>query len=493
MVAPHEGRRAERAPGTQKDADAPLRAPGLDSHRRMRYPGRDSNPQCPRGRTAFKAADFASLSTRAGVGIVRPGSRNAARCRRWGGGVRRLSTSRPATSPAPDRRRVARSLGWFYLCAPLLAEVWIAARAPRSADLLPMIAICVLAQALGALLARGAADDAPSPALKGLLTLGSVFAAGLCVASGEPASGFAYLFLWVTPTAFYFGLRHAIVQGVFAAVLLVGAHSYVDSDPFVAADIDQWVIPVVTLVVVGTIVHRLTSELGRADSERARSETERAELEAGRAASQAERARREAAMGRLGRMALRVPDRQALLDEAVALITETLHTEHGAILELVTGGDRVRLAAGRGAAIAEDADPEDLPSPDRLLTGWVISGDEPVVVWEWASERRFDGAALRGRGMRSSAGAAIRGRTGAFGIIAVHSATVGAFSAEDGQWLASMADLLASALDREDSEARMRHQSLHDALTGLPNRSLFYDRIEHSFARAERTDSLVAV
>jgi diguanylate cyclase (GGDEF)-like protein len=388
---------------------------------------------------------------------------------------------------------VARSLGWFYLCAPLLAELWIAARTPRSADLLPMIAICVLAQALGALLVRGAADDAPAPMLKGLLTVGSVFAAGLCAASGEPASGFAYLFLWVTPTAFYFGLRHAIAQGAFAAALLVGAHSYVDSDPFLAADIDQWVIPVVTLVVVGTIVHRLTSELGRADSERARSETERAELEAGRAASEAERARREAAMGRLGRMALRVPDRQALLDEAVALITATLHTEDGAILELVAGGDRVRLAAGAGTGIAPDADLERLPDPDRLLTGWVVSGDEPVVVWEWASERRFDGAALRGRGIRSTAGAAIRGRTGAFGVIAVHSAAVGAFSAEDGQWLASMADLLASALDREDSEARMRHQSLHDALTGLPNRSLFYDRIEHAFARAERSESLVAV
>jgi diguanylate cyclase (GGDEF)-like protein len=404
-----------------------------------------------------------------------------------------LPTSRPAQSHAPDRRRVARSLGWIYLGAPLLAEVWAGLRTPRPDHLVAMLAICALAQVIGVLLVRGIADTAPEPVLKGLISLASVFAAGLCIASGEPMSGFSYFFLWATPYAFFFGLRHAVAQGALAAALLIGAHDYVDHDQLLSIDVDHWLIPVVTLGVVGAMVHRLTSELGRADSDRARSETARAELESGRAASEAERARREAAMGRLGRMALNVPDRQALLDEAVALITQTLGAEHGAVLELVTGGDRVRLAAGRGAAIAEDADPEDLPSPDRLLTGWVISGDEPVVVWEWASERRFDGAALRGRGMRSSAGAAIRGRTGAFGIIAVHSATVGAFSAEDGQWLASMADLLASALDREDSEARMRHQSLHDALTGLPNRSLFYDRIEHSFARAERTDSLVAV
>ena len=28
-----------------------------------------------------------------------------------------------------------------------------------------------------------------------------------------------------------------------------------------------------------------------------------------------------------------------------------------------------------------------------MLTGWVLAGEEPVVVWEWASERRFDAAA----------------------------------------------------------------------------------------------------
>jgi diguanylate cyclase (GGDEF)-like protein len=246
-------------------------------------------------------------------------------------------------------------------------------------------------------------------------------------------------------------------------------------------------------VVVGAMVHRLTSELGRADSERVRSERERAELQSARATSEAERARREAAMGRLGRMALRVPDRQALLDEAVSLITGTLHVEHGTIVELAEGGERVRLAAGAGAAVDAGQDLEALASEDRLLTGWVLADEEPVVVWEWASERRFDAAALRARGIRSTAAAAIRGRAGAFGVLAVHSAAVGAFSAEDGQWLASMADLLASALDREDSEARMRHQSLHDALTGLPNRTLFYDRIEHAFARTQRSDSFVAV
>ena len=387
---------------------------------------------------------------------------------------------------------MSRSLGWFYLSAPAVAELWLLFQRPELAHAGSLLAICALAQLLGVLLMRGAGDEAQPWVLKGLLAFATVSVAGLCVVSGSTTNGFAYLFLWATPYAFVFGLRHAVIQGAFAALLLVGAHDLVDGDPLASAHVERWIMPLATLVVVGAMVHRLTGELVRADRERLHGEHERAEIEAGRAASQAERARREAAMGRLGRVALRADDRQALLDEAIGILTETLRVEHCAIFELVEGGERVRLAAGAGV-VADAPDPENLPDEDRLLTGWVLSGEQPVAVWEWASERRFDAPGLRARGIRSTAAVAIRGRTGAFGIVGVHSAAVGAFSAEDAHWLQSMADLLAAALDREDSETRMRHQSLHDALTGLPNRSLFYDRIEHAFARAQRTDTLVAV
>ena len=38
--------------------------------------------------------------------------------------------------------------------------------------------------------------------------------------------------------------------------------------------------------------------------------------------------------------------------------------------------------------------------------------------------------------------------------------------------------------DRTDLEAQLRHQAFHDPLTGLANRALFADRVEHSLARA---------
>ena len=41
----------------------------------------------------------------------------------------------------------------------------------------------------------------------------------------------------------------------------------------------------------------------------------------------------------------------------------------------------------------------------------------------------------------------------------------------------------AAAVEQEEGA---RHASLHDALTGMPNRALFHDRLEHGIAQAKR-------
>jgi len=40
--------------------------------------------------------------------------------------------------------------------------------------------------------------------------------------------------------------------------------------------------------------------------------------------------------------------------------------------------------------------------------------------------------------------------------------------------------------ERTELEQRLRHQAFHDALTGLPNRTLFLDRLAHALARSDR-------
>jgi diguanylate cyclase (GGDEF)-like protein/PAS domain S-box-containing protein len=63
----------------------------------------------------------------------------------------------------------------------------------------------------------------------------------------------------------------------------------------------------------------------------------------------------------------------------------------------------------------------------------------------------------------------------------------------DSDFLQAVAHILASATERDRYEEQMRHDALHDALTGLPNRTLLLDRLRQALARARRDTSRVAV
>jgi diguanylate cyclase (GGDEF)-like protein/PAS domain S-box-containing protein len=57
---------------------------------------------------------------------------------------------------------------------------------------------------------------------------------------------------------------------------------------------------------------------------------------------------------------------------------------------------------------------------------------------------------------------------------------------EERNLLHAVADVLATALARLRGEERMRHDAVHDPLTGLANRTLLRDRLEQALARSRR-------
>ena len=57
----------------------------------------------------------------------------------------------------------------------------------------------------------------------------------------------------------------------------------------------------------------------------------------------------------------------------------------------------------------------------------------------------------------------------------------------------AIASVLGTALARLRDEERMRHDALHDPLTGLANRTLLHDRLAHAVAQSERGLGLTSV
>jgi diguanylate cyclase (GGDEF)-like protein len=63
----------------------------------------------------------------------------------------------------------------------------------------------------------------------------------------------------------------------------------------------------------------------------------------------------------------------------------------------------------------------------------------------------------------------------------------------DAQVIESIASILLSSIMRNRAEDAIRHQAMHDPLTGLPNRTLFNDRLAHAIARRNRSGGHLAV
>ena len=83
------------------------------------------------------------------------------------------------------------------------------------------------------------------------------------------------------------------------------------------------------------------------------------------------------------------------------------------------------------------------------------------------------------------------GRT--IGLIEVTSARPAAFGPRAVELATMLAGEAAMALENARLYDEIRHQALHDGLTGLANRVLFRDRVEHAVERCRRTGGQIAI
>jgi diguanylate cyclase (GGDEF)-like protein/PAS domain S-box-containing protein len=205
------------------------------------------------------------------------------------------------------------------------------------------------------------------------------------------------------------------------------------------------------------------------------------------------RAAQQAAVARLGEHALEGATTLALMQEACAAAAELLEVEVVMVSELVPDQACFVLRSGVGwpeSAVGARAAPVGAASQ----AGYAILTGAPVVVTDWATESRFaQSPTLREKGTRSGVMVPIVGRSDPFGALGVQSMQARDYSAGDVDFLQSLANVLADAVERQATEDEIRHRALHDPLTRLPNRALFHDRLEQALARMRRKRSLSAI
>lgn len=143
---------------------------------------------------------------------------------------------------------------------------------------------------------------------------------------------------------------------------------------------------------------------------------------------------------------------------------------------------RLRAVVAMGERALAGADPGDLATEAVEL----IRASLPVA---GAEVRLADGRSLVAGGPAS--GMPVRLRIGSDDELLV--APDRDLAGEEMSFVRAVANILATALARLRGEERVRYEAVHDPLTGLANRTLLRDRLEHALARSERENALTGV
>jgi diguanylate cyclase (GGDEF)-like protein/PAS domain S-box-containing protein len=96
-------------------------------------------------------------------------------------------------------------------------------------------------------------------------------------------------------------------------------------------------------------------------------------------------------------------------------------------------------------------------------------------------------------GIGSALSVPIVGAGGAYGMLAAYAHRRRDFSPDNIDFLRSVANTLATAIDRRNAEQRLTWLAQYDPLTGLANRTLLLDRFTHTLAQARRHGWLAGV
>jgi len=206
----------------------------------------------------------------------------------------------------------------------------------------------------------------------------------------------------------------------------------------------------------------------------------------------AQQAARQGLIATFGQQALSSADRDELFRQAMAVAMHGL--DAGFCLMLQEGHDgapRVLAAEGWGEV------PSLYGAGDAFAAArydFLLASREPVVINDYALESRFAlPALLASHKIRSSVEVSVGSAAAKLGVLGVYAVEPRHFTTDSANFLQSVANILATAIGRRNAEERLVQMAQFDALTGLPNRSLFLELFARTLAQSARDQCLAAI
>ncbi len=200
------------------------------------------------------------------------------------------------------------------------------------------------------------------------------------------------------------------------------------------------------------------------------------------------RAAEHAVVARLGARALEGAGLEELTAEASQALARMLRLPHAAVGEYDPEREEFRLLAGHG-----------LPARARARTPIASSGEgrvafeasKAVVTPDLAGSPEAPPPFLADMHARAALTVPLPGPDHPIGALTAFGPEPRHFTQADVDFAQSVANVLADAISNMRREERIRHDALHDPLTGLGNRTLLTDRVSHLLS--QRRQASVAV
>jgi PAS domain S-box-containing protein len=170
-----------------------------------------------------------------------------------------------------------------------------------------------------------------------------------------------------------------------------------------------------------------------------------------------QRARYAEHLAQLGRLAVDTRDPQVLLDQVPAIAAQALEVELAMVYLLEPNRLEFRVASGVGLVEDEQVGTR-VPNRPDTPPGFLYAEGRPVVVPDYREERRFQvPASYVQAGLVSALAAPLSDRGRTIGALTVRSRRAQRFGDDEVRFVESLANLLASSLQRAHGEEALNH------------------------------------